>query len=126
MCCLLWILSTTSVKKFPKGLECSNVLKPLLPKIHLAFLGVLCNALVQPQFDYCSLVWTNCTQDLQNKLQKLQNRAARIITNSSYEIRSSDVLTSLGWKILKRRRFEQIWFSSYLIIWLPASKPISL
>ena len=46
-------------------------------------LGVLYNALVQPHFDYCSLVWTNCTQDLQNKLQKLQNRAARIITNSS-------------------------------------------
>ena len=36
--------------------------------------------LVQPHFDYCSIVWGNCGETLSEKLQKLQNRAARILT----------------------------------------------
>ena len=33
-------------------------------------------------------------------LQKLQNRAARIITNSSYDAPSSPLLRSLGWETI--------------------------
>ena len=36
----------------------------------------ICNALVQPHFDYCSVVWGNFNKTLSTKLQKLQNRAA--------------------------------------------------
>ena len=35
---------------------------------------------ISPRFDYCSSVWNNCSITLQNKLQKLQNKASRIIT----------------------------------------------
>ena len=37
-----------------------------------------------------------------DKLQKLQNRAARITTNSNYEIRSVDILNKLHWEPIKR------------------------
>ncbi len=40
------------------------------------------NCLVQPYFDYCSAVWDSCSSYLGNKLQKLQNRAARVLTSS--------------------------------------------
>ena len=43
------------------------------------------NALVQLHFDYCSVVWGNWNKSLSIKLQKLQNRAARILTSSSYD-----------------------------------------
>ena len=43
------------------------------------------NSLVQPYFDYCCVVWDNCSKTLADKLQKLQNRAARILTFSSYD-----------------------------------------
>ena len=33
--------------------------------------------LVQTHFDYCIVVWVNCGKTLRNKLQLLQNRAAR-------------------------------------------------
>ena len=59
------------------------------------------NALVQPYFDYCSLVWQNCKLELQSKLQ---NRAARIITGDNWEIRSKDVLNKLNWLPLNQRR----------------------
>ncbi len=61
------------------------------------------NAIILPHFDYCSLVWDNCSDYLIDKLQKLQNRAARVITGATYETRSHDVLKELHWQPLKER-----------------------
>ena len=47
-------------------------------------------SLVQPYFDYCDVVWDDCTKTRADKLQKLQNRAARIITRADYSIRTSE------------------------------------
>ena len=46
------------------------------------------NALVMPYF---------ISKGLAEKLQKTQNRAARILTFSSYEVRSSVLLDELAW-----------------------------
>ena len=40
------------------------------------------NSLVQSHFDYHSIV----AKQLSNKLRKLQNRAARVITSSNYDV----------------------------------------
>ena len=58
------------------------------------------NAIVLSHFDYCSLVWGNCCEYLIDKLQKLQNRAARIITGSTYDVSSENVLKELNWQPL--------------------------
>ena len=60
-------------------------------------------SLVKPYFDYCDVVWGDCSKIRADKLQKLQNRAARIITWVDYSIRSSDVLNSLKWSNLEER-----------------------
>jgi hypothetical protein len=60
-------------------------------------------AIIQPHFDYCSSVWDNCNKDSKEKLQKLQNRAGRIITRSGYDIRSAEILEKLGWLTLEHR-----------------------
>ena len=36
-------------------------------------------AIVLSHFDYCSLIWDNCSDYQLDKLQKPQNRAARVI-----------------------------------------------
>ena len=59
-----------------------------------------------PYFDYCSPLWDTCSKGLQDKLQKFQNRAARVISGVNYETRSSDVLESLGWETLDKRRLR--------------------
>ena len=61
------------------------------------------NAIVLSHFDYCSLVWDNCCEHLTDKLQKLQNRATRIITGRTYDVNSDDVLKELNWEPLKQR-----------------------
>ena len=65
-------------------------------------------SLVQPYFDYCDFVWGDCSKTPADKLQKLQNRAARIITWADYSIRSSDVLNTLAWSNLEERRMFKI------------------
>ena len=62
------------------------------------------NVLIQPYFDYCSPLWDICGKHLLDELQKYQNRGARIIAGVSYEIDSADVLETLGWETLERRR----------------------
>ena len=55
-------------------------------------------------FDYCSVVWGNCNKSLSIKLQKLQNRAARILTSSSYDANADDLFVKLGWQKLNLQR----------------------
>ena len=43
---------------------------------------------------------------MKDKLQKIQNRAGRVITGSSYDVRSTDVLNNLKCKTLETRRFH--------------------
>ena len=63
--------------------------------------------LIEPH--YCSdcLVWHGLSQELSEKLQKQQYRAARVITKSSYDTNSSYLLTSLGWDKLSIRRAKK-------------------
>ena len=63
--------------------------------------------LIEPHFDYCSVVWDGLSQQLCEKLQKLQNRAARVITKSSYNMNSSYLLNSLSWDNFSVRRTKQ-------------------
>ena len=63
-------------------------------------LQLLYNSLVQPYFEYCSVVWGNCRDSLKEKLQKPQNRAARVITGGSYDTRLKDILQKLNWENL--------------------------
>ena len=48
-------------------------------------------SLILPHFDYCSAVWGCIGNGLSQKLEKLQNRTARIITGSSWDARSAPI-----------------------------------
>ena len=61
-------------------------------------------ALILPHFDYCSSVWGDCNLTFSDKLQKLQNRAARAITRSSYDTSVSFLLNRLNLDDLITRR----------------------
>ena len=68
-------------------------------------------ASVLPHFDYCSHVWDNCSLYLQDKLQKMQNMAVRVITRKPYDTRISDMLNMLLWRPLAdRRKFNKVLF----------------
>ena len=63
--------------------------------------------LIEPYFSYCAPVWDGIGSKLSDKLQKLQNRAARVIIRSSYDASSSSVLEELRWNNLYTKRKMQ-------------------
>ena len=73
------------------------------------------NTLVMLYFNYCGAVWGNINKGLADKLQKMQNRAARILTFSNYEVRSSVSLNELGWERLEYVRLKQLAVTLYKI-----------
>ena len=84
-------------KKIASAIGAIKRVKPCVPQSTL--LSVY-NSLVQSRFDCCSLVWGNCGKTSSNKLQKLQNRAARVITSSSYDVNVDSLFHKLSWKEL--------------------------
>ena len=64
-------------------------------------LKTLYTGIVEPHFRYCCSVWGCCGKTDLNQLQKLQNRAARIVTNSSFDAPSKPLLQKLEWKCIK-------------------------
>ncbi len=75
-------------KKVSQGIGMLRRAKQFVKRETLQFLY---NSMVQPYFEYCSLVWGNCGESLKEKLQKLQNRAAWVITGDTYDISLKDV-----------------------------------
>ena len=65
------------------------------------------NSLVRPQVEYASAVWSPYTKENINKIEKIQRRAARLITNdySSYSS-VTDMLSNLEWRSLENRRTD--------------------
>ena len=58
--------------------------------------------IVEPHFRYCFSVWGCCGSTEINQLQKLQNRAARIVTNSSFDTPSRPFIEELGWNTIEQ------------------------
>ena len=64
-------------------------------------LNKLYRSIVEPYFRYCCSVWGCCSSTEKDSLQKLQNRAARIITGSSFTTSALPLIESLGWKTIE-------------------------
>ena len=82
-----------------------GALKRIRPFISESTALQIYQALILPHFDYSgSPVWDELSVTLSDKLQKLQNRAARVITRSSYDTSASILLNRLNWDNLSTRR----------------------
>ena len=94
---LSWKTNNENIcKKITYGIWALGPLKEFADK--QTFFSVY-NAIVRPYFDYCSQVWDVFGETQSKRLQKLQNRAARIILNVSND--HSTALHTLDWKPLK-------------------------
>ena len=93
------------VSKVAKVLAALRRLRPICPQSTLV---TIYKSLILPHLDYCSAVLGCIGNGLSQKLEKLQNRAARIITGSSWDARSAPILNALKWNSLAGRRAKQL------------------
>ena len=75
-------------KKVALGLA---ILRKVREILDFDTLIIIYQSIIQPFFDYCAQVW-GCLGKTVVKVQKLQNRAFRIITRENYTTRSADIL----------------------------------
>ena len=73
-------LSKHVEEKSKKMSSAVGALKRIRPFIKTGVANKIYQAIIQPHLDYCSTVWDGLGVTLLDKIQKLQNRAARIIT----------------------------------------------
>ena len=66
--------------------------------------------------NYCDVVWGNCGVTNQKVLQKVQNRAARIINNAEWNSSATENLSQLTWLTLDKKRKENIAVMMYKIL----------
>ena len=86
-------------KKLSSQLYILRRLKQILPTddINCAYYGIF-----QSIIDYCITVWGSAAQKYLCKIQKLQNRAARLLAqNFDWNIRGIDIVRGLGWQNVK-------------------------
>ena len=87
---------------YPGGGRCTpdfkgQILRAFVPTI----LSIVCTTLlIQSQFDYSDIVWGNCGKTLFDRLQKLQNRAARVSNLFRYDAYANRLFRQLNWKDL--------------------------
>ena len=81
------IKSVTS--KVSRGMGMLKYAKYCLPE---ASLKALYSSIVEPYFRYCCSVWGACGLTEKNRLQKFQNRAARIVTSSKFDAPSRPLI----------------------------------
>ena len=86
---------THVVKKCNSGLSALRNSRGSLPKEALL---AIYRSLIESHLHYGISVWGNCGDSLLTRLQKIQNRAARIITGSDEWTPSAPLLETLGWK----------------------------
>ena len=65
---------TTVNRKISRGIDMLKYLKDSFQRMY--------NSIVEPHLRYCSSVWGCVGDSIRKKLHTLQNRAARVVTNS--------------------------------------------
>jgi hypothetical protein len=77
-------------------------LKKCMP---IFFVKQMYDSIIQPSLDYAITVWGSTTDQNINRIQRIQNYAARIVTgNFDYiNVRGIDLVHSLGWMNVKQR-----------------------
>ena len=88
-------------KKVASAIGAPNCVRPFIPKETAI---QIYNARIVPYFYCCSPVWECLSGYLSDKFQKLQNRAARVITKLPFDTSSNHLLTTLNWERLSIRR----------------------
>ena len=81
---LSWTVHIETIsKRIASGIGALKRIRSFVP--HKTLQQFIFNSLIQPHYEYCSAVWGNCNKTLADKFQKLQNRAARVLTFSSHD-----------------------------------------
>ena len=89
----------TIINKVSRGIGMLRLAKRYLP---LEAVQMMYRSLIEPYFRCCCPIWGSASSTNLRRLQKLHNRAARIVTDSPYDAHSEPLIQELGWLTIKQ------------------------
>ena len=111
---LNWSLHVSYInKKINRAIACIRRIHSYLNESTLA---QLYNALILPHLDYCSVVWGKCNKTDLLKLQRSQNRYARLVLRTDYSTPKEELLRQLKWLSIENRIDYQYCIAVYKIL----------
>ena len=99
-------LTCLSLNKYSVSKSCHFHIRDICRIRHLHPLSAataLANSLVSSKLDYCNSLYSGISQANLNKLQRIQNSLARVITNTSKYQHITPTLKKLHWLPIKQR-----------------------
>ena len=91
--CLTWESHNSALQK--KIFRAIRLLKYARNFVQTGTLINLYRSIIEPHFSYCCSIWGSCGASKLDMLQKLQNKAARIVTNSPFDASVGHLYKSL-------------------------------
>ena len=111
---LNWSLHVSNtISKINRAIACIRRIKSFLTEKILAQLYF---SFILPHIDYCSVVWGKCNKTDLLKLQRTQNRYARLVLNADNSIPKETLLNNLGWQSVASRISHQYCISVFKIL----------
>ena len=74
---LTWTVHTDELSK--KVSSRIGMVRRVRPYLTWQMATFVYNTIISPLFDYCAVIWNSCNATASMKLQRLQNRAARVV-----------------------------------------------
>ena len=97
----MWLQNKNALKAgYQKKLY---VLSSWRPDTLLSAATALANSLVSSKLDYCNSLYNGISQANLNKIQRIQNTLARVVTNTSKFEHITPILEKLHWLPIKQR-----------------------
>ena len=95
-----------------------NYLGRLRQFVNMSELKLIYNSIILPHFDYGDVVWQSASSKSLTQLQKIQNRAGRIIlkVNPYSHTSTSQIHSCLGWKMIRERQTSHLILLTYKIL----------
>ena len=81
-----------------------NIMRKLKFQLDRKSLQTVNFLFIRPLLEFADVVWSNCTLYESNKLDKIQNEAARIVTDATKFAFIDSLHTETGWDTLGTRR----------------------
>ena len=83
-----------------------NIMRRLKFILDRKSLEIIYLSFIRPILEYGDTIWDKCTQYEKQELDKIQNKAARIVTGATILVSLQSLYQEVGWESLQDRRLK--------------------
>lgn len=80
-----------------------NFLKRIAKKLPEEHKKIVCNAIIDPNFNYCASIYIHCNKQQIERMQIIQNRAMKIILNCDFYTSRDVLLERMNWLSINQK-----------------------